>query len=109
MRAVILCAGQGRRLLPETSEIPKGLLPVRGDRPILALQLEALDHHPQVHIEREQAGNVLQSLKIEGSQAVRVLVTKQKQTMAGLSIMGGHSNPRPPASAVHPAVPRPRR
>jgi choline kinase len=42
MRAVILCAGQGRRLLPQTVEIPKGLLPVSGDRSILALQLEAL-------------------------------------------------------------------
>jgi choline kinase len=42
MRAIILCAGQGRRLLPLTAEIPKGLLPVSGDRPILALQLEAL-------------------------------------------------------------------
>jgi len=42
MRAVILCAGQGRRLLPQTAEIPKGLLPVAGDRSILALQLEAL-------------------------------------------------------------------
>jgi choline kinase len=42
MRAVILCAGQGRRLLPHTTEIPKGLLPVSGDRSILALQLETL-------------------------------------------------------------------
>jgi choline kinase len=40
--AVILSAGQGRRLLPLTAEIPKCLLPVEGDRPILALQLEAL-------------------------------------------------------------------
>jgi choline kinase/diacylglycerol kinase family enzyme len=42
MRAVILCAGQGRRLLPLTSEIPKALLAVAGERSILALQLEAL-------------------------------------------------------------------
>jgi choline kinase len=42
MRAVILCAGQGRRLLPHTAEVPKALLPVAGERPILALQLEAL-------------------------------------------------------------------
>jgi choline kinase len=39
---VILCAGQGRRLLPLTSEIPKALLAVAGERSILALQLEAL-------------------------------------------------------------------
>jgi choline kinase/diacylglycerol kinase family enzyme len=42
MRAIILCAGQGRRLLPLTAELPKCLLPVHGDRPILAVQLEAL-------------------------------------------------------------------
>jgi choline kinase len=42
MRAVILCAGQGRRLLPLTAERPKALLPVAGERPILELQLEAL-------------------------------------------------------------------
>src|SRR3990172_8324535 len=42
MRAVILCAGQGRRLLPQTAEIPKGLLPVAGERSILELQLEAV-------------------------------------------------------------------
>ena len=42
MRAVILCAGQGRRLLPLTAERPKCLLAVHGERPILALQLEAL-------------------------------------------------------------------
>jgi len=42
MRAIILCAGQGRRLLPLTAERPKCLLAVHGERPILALQLEAL-------------------------------------------------------------------
>ena len=42
MRAIILSAGQGRRLLPATAERPKCLLPVRGDQSVLELQLRAL-------------------------------------------------------------------
>ncbi|MDB5369362.1 MAG: nucleotidyltransferase [Roseomonas sp.] len=41
LRAVILCAGQGRRLLPLTETRPKCLLPV-GGRPVLEWQLRAL-------------------------------------------------------------------
>ncbi len=42
MRAIILSAGQGRRLMPLTASTPKCLLPVEGDRSILDLQLEGL-------------------------------------------------------------------
>jgi choline kinase len=42
MRAIILSAGQGRRLMPLTSNTPKCLLPVDAGRSILELQLEAL-------------------------------------------------------------------
>jgi choline kinase len=42
MRAIVLSAGQGKRLLPLTAEIPKCLLPVDGERTVLDLQLEAL-------------------------------------------------------------------
>jgi choline kinase len=42
MKAVVLSAGQGKRLLPLTEEHPKCLLPVRGDEPILGWQLTAL-------------------------------------------------------------------
>jgi choline kinase len=42
MKAIILSAGQGRRLLPLTAEAPKCLLPVRGQRSILHVQLDAL-------------------------------------------------------------------
>ena len=42
MRAIVLCAGQGRRLLPLTERDPKCLLPVDGERCILEIQLEAL-------------------------------------------------------------------
>jgi len=42
MRAIVLSAGQGKRLLPLTAAIPKCLLPVDGERSVLELQLEAL-------------------------------------------------------------------
>jgi L-glutamine-phosphate cytidylyltransferase len=42
MKAVVLSAGQGKRLLPLTEASPKCLLPVRGDEPILGWQLRAL-------------------------------------------------------------------
>ena len=41
MRAIVLSAGQGRRLLPLTERKPKCLLEV-GDRTLLELQLRAL-------------------------------------------------------------------
>ena len=42
MRAIVLSAGQGKRLLPLTAEIPKCLLPVDGERTVLELQLATL-------------------------------------------------------------------
>ena len=42
MKAIILSAGQGRRLLPFTESTPKCLLPVDGERPALEVQLRAL-------------------------------------------------------------------
>lgn len=42
MKAIILSAGPGRRLLPLTAELPKCLLPVDADHPVLELQLRAL-------------------------------------------------------------------
>lgn len=42
MRAILLCAGRGRRMLPLTARTPKCLLPVEGERSLLALQLRAL-------------------------------------------------------------------
>ena len=42
MKAIILSAGQGRRLSPYTEFLPKCMLPVDGDRPALEVQLRAL-------------------------------------------------------------------
>ena len=42
MKAIVLSAGQGRRLLPLTSELPKCLLALDSQRSLLQLQLEAL-------------------------------------------------------------------
>jgi len=42
MRAIVLSAGQGKRLLPLTAEIPKCLLPVDGEHTVLELQLATL-------------------------------------------------------------------
>ena len=41
MKAIILSAGQGSRLLPLTEITPKCLLPV-GDKPLLVRQVEVL-------------------------------------------------------------------
>lgn len=42
MKAIILSAGQGKRLRPHTDDTPKCLLPVRGDEPVLEVQLRTL-------------------------------------------------------------------
>ena len=42
MKAIVLSAGQGKRLLPLTEQEPKCLLRVDGKRPVLELQLRAL-------------------------------------------------------------------
>jgi len=43
MKAIVLSAGQGRRLLPLTTEVPKCLLPVDAGCSVLELQLRALE------------------------------------------------------------------
>jgi choline kinase len=42
MRAIVLAAGQGKRLMPLTASEPKCLLPVDGERPALEIQLRSL-------------------------------------------------------------------
>jgi choline kinase len=45
VRAIILSAGQGRRLFPVTRELPKCLVPVDGSRTLLEVQLRELAAH----------------------------------------------------------------
>ncbi len=45
MRAIILSAGQGRRLFPVTRDLPKCLVPVDGERSVLEVQLRTLAAH----------------------------------------------------------------
>jgi choline kinase len=45
VRAIILSAGQGRRLFPVTRELPKCLVPVDGERSVLEVQLRTLAVH----------------------------------------------------------------
>lgn len=42
MKAIVLNAGYGRRLRPTTDELPKCLLPVDADHPVLEVQLRTL-------------------------------------------------------------------
>jgi choline kinase len=42
MKAIVLSAGYGRRLRPTTDELPKCLLPVDADHPVLEVQLRTL-------------------------------------------------------------------
>lgn len=42
MKAIVLSAGQGRRLLPLTADMPKCLLPIDGETTVLTRQLEEL-------------------------------------------------------------------
>jgi NDP-sugar pyrophosphorylase family protein len=45
MRAVILAGGQGKRLLPYTTLVPKPLMPIGGQKAILEIILEQLSSH----------------------------------------------------------------
>jgi len=45
LKAIILSAGQGRRLFPVTRDLPKCLVPVDGDRSVLETQLRVLAAH----------------------------------------------------------------
>ncbi len=76
MKAIVLSAGQGRRLLPLTEDLPKCLLPIDGDTTVLARQLEALADcgvsravvvvgFGAEHVERELAEHPIPGLAIE--------------------------------------------
>ncbi len=75
MRAIVLGAGLGRRLLPHTQSGPKGLVPVRGEDPLLALQLEALAR-----------GGIERACVVVGFGAERVERFLASHPVAGLSV-----------------------
>ena len=61
MQAVILAAGEGKRMRPLTEELPKPLIPICG-RPILSHILEALPEAiEEVHIVIGYKGEMIRS------------------------------------------------
>ena len=76
MKAIVLSAGQGRRLLPLTADLPKCLLPIDGDTSVLSRQLEELSAcgieraivvvgFGAEHVERHLAEHPVPGLSIE--------------------------------------------
>ncbi len=72
MRAIIVSAGQGRRLLPHTENTPKCLLPVRGEMSMLEVQLRALaacgirEASVMVGFRSDQVEHVLETRPVAG-------------------------------------------
>lgn len=62
MKAVVLAGGQGQRMRPFTSVLPKPLMPI-GDRPILDIILRQLHHHgaTDVTIALNYLGSLIQA------------------------------------------------
>lgn len=75
LKAIILSAGQGRRLLPYTQDLPKCLLPIDGDVPVLGVQLRAL----------REAG-VSEAQVMVGFQAEKVEAFLAAQPMLGMKV-----------------------
>ncbi|MDJ0849879.1 MAG: phosphocholine cytidylyltransferase family protein [Myxococcota bacterium] len=74
MKAIILSAGQGSRLLPYTERTPKCLLPVLGERSVLEFQLAALaecgirEVSVMVGFAAEQVESLVDSKPVDGLQ-----------------------------------------
>lgn len=76
MKAIVLSAGQGKRLLPLTADKPKCLLPVHGDASVLEVQLRALARcgverasvvigFGAEHVDRQLAATPIPGLSVE--------------------------------------------
>ncbi len=65
-KAIVIAAGQGRRLMPYTDTMPKCLVPV-GDRPLLGWALDAFRGHgiTEIVIIRGYLGHVLEERRAE--------------------------------------------
>ncbi len=78
MHAIILSAGQGKRLMPHTRDLPKCLLPVQADRPVLEVQLRALR---EAGIEQARVMVGFQAEKVEAFLATRPVPEVEVQTL----------------------------
>ncbi len=84
MRAIILAAGVGQRLLPHTEALPKCLLPV-GDRPLLARSLDALAALgiPEAIVVVGHRGEDVAALAAQAPPALGVRIIRNTQYASG--------------------------
>jgi len=75
LHAIILSAGQGKRLMPHTRDLPKCLLPVQGGRPVLEIQLRAL-----------RDGGVTEARVMVGFQAEKVEAFLATRPVPGIEV-----------------------
>lgn len=79
MKAIILSAGQGRRLLPLTAETPKCLIPFSG-RPLLEWQVRAL-----------ASAGVTEVVVVTGFEAAKVDAALEAIALPGVSLRTTHN------------------
>ncbi len=91
LKAFLLAAGEGRRMRPLTSSVPKCLLPVRGT-PLLGIWLELLGRHGvtdvlvNLHHLHEQVGDFLRSAE----PAVRVTAAYEERLLGSAGTVLGN-------------------
>jgi len=70
MHAVVLAGGRGTRLRPFTSSLPKTLVPIGGETPVIEIVLRQLAHHGfrRVTIAIGHLGPLIQEVVGDGSQ-----------------------------------------
>src|SRR6478735_1837326 len=95
MKAVIQCGGQGMRLRPHTSILPKPLMPI-GARPVLELVLKWLRRNGirEVYITTGYLGHLIRSVCGDGNQwNMRITYTQELEplgTIGPLSLLREH-------------------
>ena len=95
MKAIIQCGGQGMRLRPYTSILPKPLMPI-GARPVLELVLKWLRRNgiSEVYITTGYLGHLIRSVCGDGSQwNIKINYTQEREplgTIGPLSLLREH-------------------